>query len=285
MVNSLSTVSSLHRITELPIDLKNPFYTYYPSLKLGVDESVVHYGKLLAPMAKQLILANLDYTDWVLTAPAYNALPAAANLLCWCVYDLLKNQLPSSITLSVLDIRESDRFLEPESQKKVDDYSKLSQKERIKSRERSNQFIIPQPAFRDRAVIFVNDINVTGTQQHFMEHYFERVQAAIVQWLYVIDVEKSIGEAEPQLEYSINYAKIASFEEFTQIIAHANIKYTAKCIWRLFAYSVQELDQLFRTLDSSRSSRILELTLQEGRFKGDSFKEKMDLLRAYCTSQ
>ena len=283
MVNSLTTVSSLHRITKLPIDLNNPFYTHYPSLKLGVDESVVHYGKLLAPVAKQLILANLDYTDWVLTAPAYNALPAAANLLCWCVYDLLKDQLPPSITLSVLDIHESNRFLEPESQKKADDYSKLSQEERIKSRERSNQFIIPEPAFCDRAVIFVNDINVTGTQQKFMQRYFESVQAAIVQWLYVIDVEKSIGESEPQLEYSINYSKIASFEEFAQIIAHANIQYTAKCVWRLLAYSVPELDQLFRTLDDNRKSRILQLALEEGLSKKEIFQKKIALLKVWMS--
>jgi hypothetical protein len=285
MIDSKDTVLSLHRITGLPINVSEPFYSDYPSLKLGVDESVLHYAKLFASLVEQLITTTPNYKDWVLTAPAYNVIPAAANLLCWRVYDLLKSQLPTSITLSVINIRETNRFSEPEDPKtlkKSYDYSKLNWQERIKSRERSSHFIIQEPAFRDRVVIFVNDINVTGTQQQFMQHYFEKVQAATVYWLYVIDIENSIGKSEPQLEHSINYSNFASFEEFAHIIAYANIQYTAKCIWRLFAYSVQELEQLFRTLDPDRKLKILELAVEEGRFNTDNFKEKIALLRAYC---
>ena len=42
--------------------------------------------------------------------------------------------------------------------------------------------------FRGR-VLFVNDINVTGTQQSFMQQAFEDVGPASVDWLYIIQVD------------------------------------------------------------------------------------------------
>ena len=280
------TVLSLHRITQLPLDLSDPVYRQYPLLKLGVGDSVTHYAQQLVPLAAQLIAATPELKDWVLTSPPYHVIPSAADLLCWQVCELLKNTLPEPFTVSVIDIRETRRDSQSQDRasiKKNYDYSKLSWEDRKKSRERTSQYIIPEPKFRDRPAIFVNDINVTGAQQRVMESYFERVGAARVDWLYAIDVEASIGKSEPQLENAINYSSHASLEEFERILTSENIQYTSKCIWRLFGYGLEEMERLFRSLDGSRKAEILDLVVREGRFNSAYFQEKVELLRDSCS--
>lgn len=287
MTDAKGTALSLHRITQLPLDFSNPIYSQYPLMKLGVYESVLYYAKQLVPLAKQLMAANPEYEDWVLTSPPYFVISSGANRLCWRVEKLLKNTLPESFSVSAIDTRQKKRdwaSQDHESLKKGHDYSKLTWEDRKKARAIESNFIIPDDSFRDRPVIFVNDINVTGAQRGIMEDYFQRMGAAIVNWLYVIDVDESIGKSEPKLENYINYSTHASLDEFARIIACENIQYTGKCIWRIFGYSLEEMELLVRRLDASRRAKILDMVVKEGRFDSTLFKEKMELLKSSCTA-
>ena len=122
-------------------------------------------------------------------------------------------------------------------------------------------------------MIFVNDINVTGAQQRIMRRYFETVGAAQIHWLYIIDVENPLGREVPQIEYALNNLQYASFDEFANFVATADIDFTSKCIARVLSYDVRELARLLGILSERRRWRILALTLQEGRYGGDALGE------------
>jgi PRTase ComF-like len=275
------TVSSLYRLMRWPVDYRQDLLASYPALKLGERESTTHYARRLAPVAQALIAANPQSTAWTLTAPPYHAIPAAANLLCREVFDLLKGSFGPPVQLSLIEIKENVERLE--NHRAHADYSRLSSTERIESRERSASAIVHHQSLLGRTVIFINDANVTGAQQRVMRRYFEAVGVPAIHWLYIIDVEDALGPEAPQVEYELNNSRFRSFDEFATLASTGDLDFTSKCIAKILSYDIVELTRLFGMLPERRRSRILELTIREGRYGGDGFREKIDLLRAFCS--
>jgi hypothetical protein len=165
------------------------------------------------------------------------------------------------------------------------DYSRLSSTERIEARERSASAIVHHQALSGQTVIFVNDINVTGAQQRVMRRYFEAIGVTVIHWIYIMDVAEELGRQAAQIEYDLNTWKYGSFDDFAALLSTAEITFTAKCIARVFSYNLVELSRLFGMLSVRRRLRILELTVQEERYGGDAFGEKIDLLRTFCSRE
>ena len=281
MPETRQTVTSLYRLTRLPVDYRDEIFALYPSFKLGVRQSTVDYARRLLPLAEALMASNAQPADWALTAPPYHEIPAAANLLCLEMFDRLKARLPTQLNLSLVKIAEQTHSFDGD--KAPDDYSRLTCRERSDSRERSAGALLHHEGLSGRSVIFVNDINVTGAQQRVMCRYFERAGTTAIHWLYIIDVEKSLGKRTPQIEYAINNSKLATFDDFAHMMATEDMDFTSKCIARVFSYGSVELHRLFGMLSAERRSNILKLVLQDGRYRGDYFKEKIDLLTAFCS--
>ena len=282
------TATQLHAlrlIEKLPIDYSDDFLGHYPRLKLGVTESVDYYGAQLSRLAECVITQSPPgATDWAITGPAYNVLPGAPNLLCSYIYEDLKNKLPDSIKLSLVHLRVETDDLEikdSESLNKYHNYSTFSQQERTQLYEQLREPLIEPRNFRGRSILFVNDISVTGTQQRYMQQAFAKLDPPQICWLYILAIDREIAEGEPEVEYAINNSCIASFEEFADLLATHNLEYTSRCITRLLSYELSKLAKLFEMLDLGRKKAILELATAEGRFSGDYFKEKIDLLKRF----
>jgi hypothetical protein len=114
-----------------------------------------------------------------------------------------------------------------------------------------------------------------------MERAFAKVDSQQICWLYVLQVDREIAETEPEVEYAINHSSIANFDEFAELLATHNLEYTSRCITRLLSYDLSKLAKLFEMLDEGRKKAILELATAEGRFSGEYFREKIDLLKRY----
>src|SRR5947207_1309091 len=191
-------ITCLHRISVTPVDPSDAIFGEYSAFKLGVTRSVRHFAELLFPLVKRLIASDAEHTDWILTAPAITAqTPAAANLLCWELFRLCQREQDlRARKLSLIDIQhDSERTasIDWKDPTKSQDYAKLDFADRVTERERFSQRLIHNAEFHGRPVLFVNDICVTGAQQHTMQQYFERAEAACVRWLYVIAVNQEIG--------------------------------------------------------------------------------------------
>ena len=276
----------LHRISQLPLDADAEVFRQYPAFKLGVTDSVRHYAQLLLPLVKRLIAGDSAHTDWILTAPAITAqTPAAANLLCWELFDLYEREpdVSNPKELSLIDIQHvslSPASIDWKDPTKSQDYAELDFADRVTERERSSRRLVPNPDFHGRPILFVNDMCVTGAQQQTMQKYFERVEAACVRWLYVIVVDPEIGRTQPNIEWQINFAP---FEALLRMVSREQIQFTGKCVQRLMHLSVAELDQVLRALDSERRTRLLELATLNGFQDMDGFQQQMELVRPYGT--
>jgi PRTase ComF-like len=282
-ITQQTSLRSLRTIEKLPIDYSDDFFCHYPRLKLGVTESAVYYGAQLARVAEDVITQSRPgATDWVVTGPAYHVLPGGPNLLCSYIYEDLRNALPDFITLSLARLQVETEDLEikdAQSLHSFHNYSTFSHQERNQFYEHSPEPLLEPYEFRGRSILFVNDIKVTGTHQRYMEQAFAKLDPPQICWLYILEIDREIAEAEPEIEYAINQSSIASFEEFADLLATHKLEYTSRCITRLLSYELSQLAELFQMLDAGRKRAILELATAEGRFSGEYFKEKMDLLK------
>jgi len=269
----------LHRITQLPFDADAEIFRHYPGFKLGVVNSVRYYARLLLPLARELIANDSDHTGWILTGPAIAAQTmAAANLLCRELSDLYLRERDTRNykELSLVDIQYDN-----ESTASID-YAKLDLADRLTLRERLSQRLVRKADFHGRPILFVNDVCVTGAQQHAMQEYFERDGAACVRWLYLIVIDPEIGRANPKIEWQINFAP---FEDLLRMVSREQIQFTGKCMTKLMNLSSAELDQVLRALDVERRTRLLELATVNGFQNLDGFEEQMKLLRSYAAER
>lgn len=269
----ISETTSLHRITQLPLNRDAEIFRHYAAFKLGVIAAVRHYAELLLPMVKRLI-AESEHTSWIITGPGIAThTPAGANLLCWELFNLYTRERNSK-ELHLIDIQYDN-----EATASID-YAKLGVADRLTERERLSRQLVPDAEFQGRPILFVNDVCVTGAQQQTMEQYFERAQAASVTWLYLIVVDPEIGRMKPDLEWEINFAP---FEDLLRFVSREEIQFTGKCILKLMHLSTAELEQVLRALSSERRTRLLKLALLNGFRNLDDFHEQMELVRSYAT--
>jgi hypothetical protein len=66
-------------------------------------------------------------------------------------------------------------------------------------------------------------------------------------------------------------------------MAAEDLIFTSKCIARMFSYDDAQLTELLNALPARRRSMILELAVRDARYRGDHFKNKIDLLSALCS--
>jgi hypothetical protein len=272
----------LRRISLAPIDPSDAIFREYPAFKLGVARSVRHFAELLLPLVKKLIASDSQNTGWILTAPAIAAqTPAAANLLCWELFRLSQQEQDSQTRkLSLIDIQHDGEStsIDWKDPTKSQDYARLDFADRVTERERSSRRLIRNAEFRGRPVLFVNDICVTGAQQHIMQQYFERAEVACVRWLYVIGVDPEVGRSNPEIEWQINFAP---FEDLLRMVSREQIQFTSKCVQRLMHLSTAELDHVLRALNHEQRTRLLDLAVLNGFQNLDGFQDQMGLVRSY----
>jgi phosphoribosyl transferase-like protein len=279
---NVTDITCLHRISVTPIDPRDSLLREYAAFKLGVTWSVHHFAELLLPLVKRLIAGDSEHTDWILTAPAIAAqTPAAANLLCWELFRLcLRERDLRARKFTLIDIQhdsESTASVDWKDPTKSQDYAKLDFVDRVTERERFSQRLVGNAEFHGRPVLFVNDICVTGAQQHTMQQYFERAEAACVRWLYVIAVDQEIGRSNPEIEWRINFVP---FEDLLRMVSRDEIQFTSKCVQRLMNLSMAELDQVLRALNVKRRTRLLELAVLNGFQNLGGFQAQMELVRS-----
>jgi PRTase ComF-like len=282
MVRNSGITCSLHQITGYPLDLNLEIYQGYPFYKLGVSASVQYYAERLAPLVSKIMTNNQNYTDWVITSPRFHQLPAAANLLCWAVYEKLKRQNDSSRNISLINFQKAGYMLQTAGDfSNYNDYSKYSWEKRLKVKSK-HDFIINEEDFSNRGIVFINDINVTGASQEYIRQVFEKVYPDTINWLYIINCDELTGRKEPQLESELNNFKIKTVYDFGAILARDELRYSAKCISKIFTYSTEDLEKLMDMLNSSQKSKIWDAILIDDLYHGDFFKEKMAMLMKIC---
>ena len=277
-----SNMHVLEEIQTMALPFDTPRFRHYPGMKLGQMVQVAFFGQQLAALASQVLRHdNAHQRQWLITSPAYQHLPSAANLLARHVTQQLQQQgFPVELVEMRFDpahvlIRSQEEF------KRLADYSKCNVQQRIAQRQ------LPQPLlhsdqlaarFSDHPVLIINDINVTGTQQRFMQQMLDEFQASACHWLYIFNVEKSFAQAHPEVENKINNSQFADQDSYANVLADSQTQHTAICISRLFNQEIDAFRHVLSKLPNAVCEHLHRLALAECRYNSPLFDEKMNLL-------
>lgn len=274
-------LNALHTIDGYPLDMDAAVFEHYPAMKLGHRTSALYFAERLAPIARQWITREQN-SDWVLTSPPLQGLPCGANLICRALFDILVRSLPSG-RMPLFDALEiQGKRLPIQNEADFVRYNEYS-KQNLKTRQ---DFHLEgaEPAqydlanFVGRRAIFVNDINVTGTQLGSIESLLRQAGATSIDVLLVVNVERRIGQAFPQLENEINVSRLSAFEEFTAYLRDCDFQCTGKLISRLMSHTIEELAFIFRTFDAAKCEMIRDAIITEGLYGGVLFRDKMRIV-------
>ena len=162
-------LSALHTISTYPFELENPIFAHYPMTKFGHVQSVNYFAELLTPMALHAI-ARVPEEDqgWVLTSSPTQGLPNGANLVCRAIFGQLAKALPDrqAPRLGSMEIQGPRLALRKSADMKLhNDYSRYDLKQRQQFHwALDDAAIYDLTDFAGCRAVFVNDINVTGTQ-------------------------------------------------------------------------------------------------------------------------
>jgi hypothetical protein len=273
-------LSALHTISTYPFDLGNPIFAHYPAMKFGHSQSVNYFAELLAPMALKM-LTDVPERDqgWVLTSPPLQGLPCGANLVCRALCGQLAKALPDGQAprLESMDVQGPRiPFANQSDFEGYNDYSRHDLKRR-------QQFYLPRHGratydlanFDGRHAVFVNDINVTGTQLATITKLLQRAGVKSLDILLIANVDPKIGCAFPQLENEINTSRIIDLAEFTVFLRDGEFEPTGKLISRLMSHDLHEFGAIFEALRPPQRQMLHRAILQEGLYGGPLFKAKI----------
>lgn len=300
-----ASVCVLEEITSVPLTFDRPLFRHYPGMKLGQRQPVEFFAHLLADLAAGVIqecpqagalrrpsparirqggsatLAGETDRNWVITAPAYLNLPSAANLLAWQVHRLL-NERGVAVALHDLRLKQPDAPVRNgEEFGLISNYSKNSLQKRIELHAQMQSRLQTETlaaCLGGRRVMVINDINVTGTTQQFLQHAFTEFGVHSCHWIYIFDVEKSLANRSPEIEHQINNSQFQSAAAFAKLLCDEQTHPTARCLSRLMAQELDDLRELVSMLDPGTCARLHGLALLEGRYGGPYFSDRLNYL-------
>jgi hypothetical protein len=276
-------LSALHTISTYPFDLGSPIFAHYPAMKFGHFQSVNYFADLLAPMAlKALADVPEKDQDWVLTSPPLQGLPCGANLVCRAICGQLAKALPDGHAprLDSMDVwGPRIPFRNLADFEGYNNYSKYDLKKRQQFRlARDERVMYDLANFEGRRAIFVNDINVTGTQLATITKLLQSAGIKSLDMLLIVNVDRKIGCAFPQLENEINTSRITDLAEFTAFLRDCEFEPTGKLISRLMSHDPHEFGAIFEALRPPKRQMLHRAILQEGLYGGPLFKEKIEVV-------
>ena len=259
-----AVLRALHTINSYPFHLHHPVFARYPAMKFGEREAVEHFARLLEPAARSL-------GGDILTAPPVHGLPSGANLIC----EALARRL--GMETEVLRLFDAPGAFESEAEfAQAGDYARLDYATR--QAEQEPDAVFDAAKFRGKSVVFVNDINVTGSQQERMMRLLAPARPRAVHWLLIVDVAPGVGRRFPHLESEINHSRLADRDELIAFLRLAELTYTGKFVARLLSYGIESWTRICRSLDRATRSAIREAILAEGVYPEAIFGEKLALL-------
>lgn len=204
----------------------------YSKFKYGCVDSAVS-------MAKEMVKTFIDYdntynltdtsTKLVIASPAHRRVPSAANILAENVYLMLNWYLHNKgyNPAEMLRVNRERVYEQDYATLSADDRKKLLDTEVLSLNERM---------VKDRTIIFVDDIRVTGVHENMLERVINTYPHEKHIFLYYAECNKGIN---PTIEDSLNKNAIDSMHDTVNILRNPHIL-NARMIKDLLRISASE---------------------------------------------
>jgi hypothetical protein len=268
----------LEEIHSRDLPLAQDLYRLYPGMKFGLLENVDYFSTKLTDKLRQTL--NQTYApskNWIITAPAFYHLPAAANLLATTIYHRLQ-QAGFNVRLIVPTLHQ-DPSLVVDSQAFAMSNNYSKHKRELRYAHRLQYYRVSDEAslhtqFHNQQVIVINDIYVTGIQQMVMQQLFDRWQISSCDWLYIFKVKEDLAQQHPELEYQLNTSQYNDLISFAALLNRADLRVTKRCVAHLLEQNIDDFKYVLTQLNHKCKLQLKHDIYREWPECGALFAEK-----------
>jgi hypothetical protein len=226
---------------------------------------------------------------WVLTSPPLQGLPCGANLVCRALCDQLTKVLPDGQAPRLDPMAVQGSRIPISDPAEFEGYNEYSRHDLTKRRQfhlaRHQSAAYDLADFEGRHALFVNDINVTGTQLATITKLLQRAGGRSLDVLLIVNVDPEIGCAFPQLEHEINTTRFTDLAEFTAFLRDCEFEPTGKLISRLMSHDPDAFAAIFEALRPAKRQLLHRAILQEGLYGSPLFNQKIQLAERAAFSE
>lgn len=261
--------SSVHQF----VDLENSSFCAkeYSHLKFGSDEAAKRFGYRLADDTyekhKDVFVANRAV---VIPSP-YNVIPNAATIMAqhfmnrlnwWMIRDGL-----SHLDWSIIHRKVSYTA----------DYGFLP-KEKRESLLNGDQFYLNRDFLKDKLLIFVDDVRITGTHEEKLVEILHReeVQNDCMFLYYAI-----YGGDSPDIESKINFAGIKTIDDYLELATKPNHHIIIRPVKYMLSRTTSDIQKIINTMSPEQLEKVYMACLAEGYYSVPDYKENFLMIENY----
>jgi hypoxanthine-guanine phosphoribosyltransferase len=246
----------------------------YSKLKYGSGNVGKSFGVELANgfFAKHYDL--LISKQIVVTESAYQSMKNAASMITDAFINTL-NKLLSEMNGNFIHRIKISRNVPY-----IQDYGKVSLKQRVKLLEKDT-FTLDKEYVKDKFIIFIDDILITGTHQKKIEEMVDFYELKHDNCMCVYYAELLNPYEDPSIEAFLNNSEIKTLHDLEKLIQNDSdykiIVRTAKMIlsWK----NTTEVKELINTLTDTIINELYYNCLSEGYYKNPAYSKNFSILQ------
>jgi len=246
----------------------------YSRLKYGSGTVGKQFGRELAEAFYNKYYELLYSKQLVVTESAYQYMRNAASLITDEFISRL-NELISEMNGNFIHRTKINRHLPY-----IADYGKVSLKKRVKLLEQ-DCFTFDAEYCKDKFIIFIDDIFITGTHQKKIEEMVTSYGVDKSNCMCVYYAELLNPEEDPTIESYLNSAFIEKLSDLKTLIENDSdyqvIVRTAKMIlgWK----SASDVEYLMQSINLNLVKTIYRMSLGEGYYKNPAYSKNFSIMR------
>lgn len=248
----------------------------YSMLKYGSGSVAKKFGEELAIGFFEKYSHIIVSKQVVVMESAYASIKNAASLITDAFTDKL-NQLIVEFNGFHVERTKINRLVPY-----ITDYGKLPLKKRQQLLKKDT-FTLDVDFVKNKFLIFIDDIFITGTHQRKIEEMLEKYNLNHDDALGVYYAELSNTIEDPAIESYLNEFKIKSIKDLKELI---NTDTDYKIIVRTVKMVLQsensnDVEDLLKNINNSLIKKIYNLCLSEGYYKNPAFSTNFAILRSF----
>ncbi len=245
----------------------------YSRLKFGCDVTARAFGHTVADRLFARYGDMLLNNRAVVLPSAYNYVPNAAMVMTQHFLNRLNHLLADAggqpVEFSL--VRRKLTF--------TTDYGFLSKEERQKILT-NDQMYINDRFLEGKLLIFIDDVRITGTNEHCMEDVLSQYAGLTDNPLMFVYFARFVGDGRPDVEASLNFSGIKTLAEYAELARHPDHHVIVRPIKFLLGQRHEDFVAFLGTISTRKAEEIYYGALGEGYYSVDDFQDNFLALKA-----
>lgn len=159
------------------------------------------------------------------------------------------------------------------------DYGTMSEYER-KSIMTHTELFVMDSFIQNKKIILIDDARITGTHESEMIHFFSSKNIDRIYFLYVADMNQSIGKSQPDIESNMNHAWMDNLDKLTTLVNSKEFVLNARVC--KYVLSIGDKTKLLDFIDGLDEKPLYDMfggMVSDGYASMDIYRQNFEIIK------